>query len=74
MDMFDCLVIPQLPSSASSLGLVNTKLQDNTKLQQFLCSDVGFFFSSFLEFTLHLSTKCGSVQMVHLILPKPLFG
>lgn len=44
MDMFDCLVIPQLPSSASSLGLVNTKLQDNIKLQQFLCSDVGVFF------------------------------
>lgn len=28
MDMFGCLVIAQLPSSASSLGLVNTKVKE----------------------------------------------
>lgn len=33
MDVFDCLVIPELHSPASSLGLVNTKFQESVKLQ-----------------------------------------
>lgn len=33
MDVSDCLVIPQVRSPASSLGPVNTKLQESVKLQ-----------------------------------------